>query len=94
MLNRILIRTGETDYVTYSTNITWVTFRELELKTQSRLLELGYAPPIEIFTYGFNDEFVPIQIGELICESKNPKVVFLEDLETYLKNQENDDVPF
>lgn len=90
MLNRIFRRSILTDYISYKCSVAYVSFANLEELTQTRLLQLGYSPPIEQLP----DQDIPFAEetlrGELLChisDSPWPKPIHLGDLENWLKQQ-------
>lgn len=99
MINRILFHTAATDYISYYCHQTFVGFKELEEKTQARLLALGYSPAIQCDTptrfedYGY-DLSVECARGGLHCqlyerpfEISEPRIVHLGDLDEWLEKQ-------
>lgn len=87
MQNRIFLRSAITDYISFRCRVTYITFDGLEDKTQRRLLNLGYSPPMQFRGGLKNSESV--QAGEMVCLLLLPKIIHLGNLEDWLiKNRE------
>lgn len=83
MINRIFIQSVLTDYISYKSQVLYVTFDGLEATTQARLLKLGFSPPIQ-FRGGLDDE-KSVQQGEMLCLYLPPRIDHLGNLEDWLE---------